>query len=235
MHNKDHIIQATMACFQSPGPQALSSLESLLAKDADVLMSQCVGILQTANTILAEEGIALAEIFSQQGTPLVCKTGCSGCCHQLVLCQPFEAHTILAYLAANPQKLHDFRAAYALWDKATVTVRQSYLDWAVNRYGQGEDDGKHEFMDYLTPCPFLNAEGLCNIYPVRPYGCRTCVALDPACSTPATGQSGTLHLQYSLYTGHHHNRMAITRMLLRCLGAKSAPVPMPEMLAAACL
>lgn len=221
-----------MRCFQTPSSQAVALLESLLAQEADECMRQCVHILHTANAILEEEGRQLAEIFLQQGKTLVCKAGCAGCCHQLVLCQPFETENILTYLAAHPQKLHAFQAAYPLWDKATASMRQSYLTWAVSLYSQGKDDGSHAFLDYQAPCPFLNAANQCTIYPVRPYGCRSCVALDPACTEPAVGKSGKLHLQYSLYTSHHDTRMSITHVLLRALGMKPVHIPMPEILAA---
>lgn len=181
-----------------------------------------------------EEGKQLADIFQNQGRPLVCTLGCEGCCHQLVLCQPFEAKNIHIFLEEHPEKMRDFHAAYGLWNAATAFLQQSYVAWAVNYYSQGKDSGSHVFEDYQAACPFLNAEGLCNIYPVRPYGCRTCVALDPACAQPSKEHKGMLYMQYSVYTPHHAARMALTRMLLRRFGADTQPVPMPTMVAALC-
>lgn len=235
MFEKNPIVKATERCFHSPGEQAVALLESLLVEEPAILMEQCLLILQTANTVLEEEGSQLADIFQGQGSPIVCRMGCVGCCQQLVLCQSFEARNIHKYLETNPLKKQAFRESYRLWDEGTAHLRDSYLAWAINYYGRDEDSGSHVFEDYQAPCPFLNSEKLCDIYPVRPYGCRTCIALDPACATPVEGQKRTLHMmQYSLYTTHHAARMAVTHMLLRRLGTEANPTPMPSVLANLC-
>lgn len=230
MFDKERIAKATGHCFQEPGPEAVALLESLLTAEPETLMRQCLLILQTANALLDEEGRQLADIFSAQGKPMVCRPGCTGCCHQLVLCQVFEAQNIYRYLEEHPEKIQAFRTAYPIWDAATARLRHSYLAWAVNYYGRNEDSGSHVVEEYHFPCPFLDGEGHCVIYPVRPYGCRTCIALDPACALPAQRKKEGLHMQFSLYTTHHAARMAVTQMLLLRLGAEAMPVPMPTML-----
>lgn len=205
MREKEKLITATGRCFQTADAQDVAALEALLVKDPPELMRQCRVIVQAANAVLDEEGRQLASIFESRGTPLVCKAGCTGCCRQLVLCRPYEAENIHAYLEAHPQKLLAFRAAYALWDNATASMRHSYLVWAENRYSRGHDDGSHAFEDYQAPCPFLDEQGCCHIYPVRPYGCRTCVALDPACATSgaifATTSSATPDVTSGITSG----------------------------------
>lgn len=226
---------AALRCFRHPGPEALATLESTLAPTG--LMRQCAVVLQTANAVLDEEGQQLAAIFTQQGKPIICTAGCARCCQQLVLCRPFEARLIQAFLEAHPATMQAFAHAYTLWDAATAPLRQSYLAWAQAFYGKGEDDGSHKVEDYQTPCPFLNQEGCCAIYPVRPYACRTCIALDPACPAPPPEHNGLLYMQYSLYTSHHASRQAVIDLLLRRLhlpDADAQPVPMPEMVARCC-
>ena len=225
---EQEIRQAARRCFTAPGLASLAALEALLSP-ATELLPQCELVLDEANAVLDEEGRQLAEIFRQQGKPVVCAPGCHDCCKQLVLCQPFEASRIRAYLLAHPVKLAAFTRAYARWDKATAPLRHSYLAWAEARYGRGESDQSHALEEDTEPCPFLGGQGYCDIYPVRPYGCRTCIGLDPDCATP--GKSRSLHMQFSLYTTHHTARTAVTALLLRRLGLSPRPVPMPQMLA----
>lgn len=228
------LLNAALRCFRAPGTEALTLLESLLSASPDMLMRQCVLVLQAANAVLDEEGEQLTPIFAQQGKPIVCKAGCARCCQQLVLCRPFEAQLIKVFLHATSGALSSFAQAYAQWDKATSPIRRSYLAWAEAFYGRGEDDGSHAVEDFQAPCPFLDTQNCCTIYPVRPYACRTCIALDPACPAPPLGHNGLLHMQYSLYTSHHASRQALVDLLLRKLGASPAPMAMPEMVASLC-
>lgn len=226
------LLEAALHCFRQPGAQALSALENMLASPE--LMRQCILVLQTANAVLEEEGQQLAAIFAQQGKPIVCKAGCARCCQQLVLCRPFEARLIQTFLEAHPDVLQAFTHTYAVWDEATAPLRQSYLAWAQAFYGQGEDNGSHKVEDFQAPCPFLDQHGCCAIYAVRPYACRTCIALDPACPAPPPGHNGLLYMQYSLYTSHHASRQAVIDLLVRHLGADAQPTAMPEMVARCC-
>lgn len=223
---------AALSYFRQPSVQNLGVLEQLLDVNPHKRMRQAVLILQVANAALGEEGEQLATIFAEQGKPLVCKQGCTRCCHQLVLCRPFEARLIKAFLDASPQILDNFIATYAVWDKTTVSFRQSYLAWAEGLYTRGEDDGSHVLEDYALPCPFLDTVGLCVIYPVRPYACRSSIAVDPLCAAPPQGHEGALQMQYSLYTSHHAARQKVCDMLVQRLNADARPVSMPEMVAA---
>lgn len=235
----DALVSAAGRCFAEPGPEAVAALEALLSPEPGELMRQCVVIIRTANAALDDEYRRLTGIFRQQGTVVVCAEGCAGCCHQMVLCQPFEAVAMHAYLAARPEAMQAFLAAHARWDAATASLRHSYLAWAERLYTHGEDTGEHSLEEYDVPCPLLDAANHCLVYPVRPYGCRTCIALDPACAVPACAEPGRTrgprpHIHYSLFTPHHKARTEVTRLLLRRLGVEARPIPMPEMLAALC-
>lgn len=240
------LTQAALQCFLQPGEASLAALEALLSDDPRVFMRQGALVVQTANAILDEEGRQLAAIFAQQGKPVVCSTGCSGCCHQLVLCLPFETEIIAACLLARPRALSAFTAAYPGWDAATahlvlkettaspvqsepVSFRQSYLAWARRLYGQGHDDGSHTLDDYHVPCPFLDAQHQCRIYPARPYACRTSIALDAACPNPEDGRPGSRNMHFSLYTTHQQARKAVTDCLLQRLASHFMPEPMPDL------
>lgn len=228
------LLDAALRCFRQPGPPAVAALEALLHAEPVALLRQCVLIVQVANAVLDEEGVQLAAIFAEKGKPVVCRAGCVRCCHQLMLSRPYEARLIQAFLEAEPGVAQALAPAYAAWDRATAAYRQSYLRWAEGMYSRGEDDGSHTLEDFQEPCPFLTAGGQCAIYPVRPYACRTCIGLDPACPAPPQGQKDAVYVHYSLYTSHHAARQAVNGMLLRRLAVDSRSVSMPEMVAQLC-
>lgn len=225
------LMDATLRCFVQPGPDAVAALGALLSADPGMRMRQSVLVVQKAHAVLDEEGRQLAAIFAEKGKPVVCSAGCTGCCCQLVLCRPFEARLIAAFLEAMPDKREAFATAYAVWDRSTAALRFSYLAWAEKMYTRGEDDGSHAVGDFQTPCPFLDVQGRCEIYAVRPYACRSCMALDPACPATPPGHNA-LHMQYSLYTAHHASRQAVSELLLQGLAVEARPASMPDMVAA---
>lgn len=220
------LTHAALSCFLQPGPESLAVLESLLDPDPQRFMRQCALVVQAANAVLDEENTAIAELFAQNGTPVVCASGCAGCCHQLVLCRSFEAETIAAFLRANPLALQGFLDTFPKWDTATVDFRDAYLRWAENLYCNGHDDGSHTQGDYHVPCPFLDEALRCRIYAVRPYGCRTSMAVDPTCPAPDNALPGSMNIHSSSLTTHHVAREAVLSLLGRLL-PKTLREPMP--------
>lgn len=107
-----------------------------------------------------------------QGQQLACCRGCCACCRGLfditlldayVLQQGFKTltvaqqHHVLAQVTDRVQQLQrqwpDFHSPYIL-------NRLPHLQWQE----MPEDD--------LTPCPLLDADGLCMVYQYRPLTCR---------------------------------------------------------------
>ena len=247
----------TRYCLQAQEQgAALDRVESLLAHDAATLLRQGALAVEAANAVLDEEGRQMAAILDRQGKPLVCGPGCHGCCHQLVLCQPFEAQRIAALLRACPDHAQAFKAAYVRWDADSAALRHSYLAWARKAYGEGEDDGSHTLNDYYLPCPLLDEDRRCRVYAARPYGCRTSVAFDPLCAVGFDPQSvggtspdtehetcvvlpGSRNMHFSLYTVHQEARKTLMDLLLRrwreAHGGQTPAtddLPMPEMVRA---
>lgn len=223
--------KAAYSYFFSPDAAGLTRLEGHIrgAKAADLRAAALV--MQAANAELDEECREIGALFAQQGQPLACGPGCTGCCFQLVLCTPFEAALIGLYLQPRPESQAFFRKSRQKWDVASRDFRESYLAWAIQRYRHGVDDGTHSLLDYYLPCPFLD-KGRCRIYPVRPYACRSCVAVSGECRSPTKpGEKPGMHnMELAAHTPHKKAREAVLALLWKSVGLEPAQAR-PRMLA----
>ncbi len=197
---------------QSLLADTLLSVKALIPATALMTASSYEGLLalQVANTVLEAEGEGLAQACAAQGSSLACTKGCTGCCYQLVLCTPQEVALILAYMQEHTSCREHFLQQYPAWHAEAKDISQSYLQWGKAFYGEGKDDASHSREDYYIPCPFLDAAGACVIYAVRPYACRSSVAVDARCAAPdAQGKKGMHNMLFSFYTGHDGARRAL--------------------------
>jgi Fe-S-cluster containining protein len=110
--------------------------------------------------------------LSAIGRRLPCGPGCHWCCYLPVRASAPEADLIAAYLGSNlaKQGLQDLKARLEVW-----------LNWhreELPRHITGADISK-TYLLHGPPCPFLSS-GLCDIYPVRPMGCRVHYSSDAA-------------------------------------------------------
>ena len=101
----------------------------------------------------------------------VCTPGCSHCCHQNIPIHAAEELTIMEYVDQNFSSTqrsdlsNRFRAWFAFMNDNTPNLPMlSKKD--INEFG-------NKLIQYKIPCPFLNNEKKCSIYPVRPITCRT--------------------------------------------------------------
>ena len=224
----------TAALFFAASDQApLESLERCLKTKSLHPERAIAMIMQAANEALDAEGHRLAAIFAQHNNPIVCSSGCCSCCYQLVRCSPFDAVLIKLYLAEHQDVTTRFETTYAQWDAATASMRPGYLRWAERCRREGVDDGSHRFQDYFIRCPFLDDADCCSIYPVRPYCCRSCIAVDSACHSPAAPLDvpGMRNMLYGDHTSHKAARDVLVGLLWRSFGIdpKSALfIPMVE-------
>ncbi len=210
-------------CFSKVLPENQAEQDQVILKTLlavkDMLKSenflhQSSIIVQHSNLALETDGIALAKICESENKPFVCKKGCTGCCHQMVMCTPTEAFLIAAYLQSMPQIMENFTENWIVWHEQTKELRKTYSAWAKKFYGEGVDDGSHKVEDYYIPCPFLYADGLCQIYAVRPYGCRSSVSVENSCpKANEEGQAGRQNIHYSLFTGHHAVRQKVLQVI----------------------
>lgn len=119
---------------------------------------------------------AFADSARRGGEHLVCRPGCTQCCHGAFAINPLDAlrlRTALAGLAATEpdraaaieERAHRYLAEFGPsfpGDRATGILGESAADQAA-------------FEDFANeaPCPVLNPEsGLCDLYTARPMTCR---------------------------------------------------------------
>ncbi len=103
--------------------------------------------------------------YREAGKPLYCRDGCSGCCHLAVHATLPEAVAVAAELSA--QQTAEL-VAYV------ERIKKNHKDWGnLKRYLK-------EHKQKLGPCPFLNQQGSCSIYPLRPLACRALLSTRPA-------------------------------------------------------
>lgn len=222
---------AAYSYFFSPGAAGLELLgRHVRAGKAEPLRAAAL-VMQAANAELDEECREIGALFARQGQALACGPGCTGCCCQLVLCTPFEAALIGMYMRPRPELQAFFLNSWQKWDAATKDFRESYLAWAIQYYRNGVDDGTHRLLEYYQPCPFLD-NGRCRIYPVRPYACRSCVAVSEECRSPADpGEKPGMHnMELAAHTPHKKAREAVLGLLWESVGLEPAQAR-PRMLA----
>ncbi len=242
LHNAHiHNFQETVVhCFNSSMPTqeqgrpehvdiSLEKVQQLLLAHENESISMSIDIVCIANAKLDQEGVQMARICQEQGQAFVCVQGCTGCCHHLVMCEEAEALRIAGYLHAHTQIKDAFLHRYALWDAQTKSFRASYMAWAKELYTHGHDNGTHSLHEYAHPCPFLNAQNLCSIYAVRPYGCRSTVSVNALCAQAQGEFSGKHTIQYSLFTGHHLMRKALMHMCQKGIFS-TEPLSLPEII-----
>jgi hypothetical protein len=124
---------------------------------------------------------ARADAATAAGYTIACKSGCTSCCEVLVLVWSPEAIAIARWLAA-PERAEErarFLAAYETWRAGVGDLPERVSERFVARDTQGYDAIMLDAWRRRVLCAF-NHEGRCEIYPVRPLGCRNAHALDTA-------------------------------------------------------
>jgi Fe-S-cluster containining protein len=224
--------EAAIRYFNNPSKENLNEIYQLLSeKDKDINYKAAL-IVQAANTVLNEEIVYITKVIEDRGVVIQCRSGCTACCKQAILCDPFEAALIGFYLLNNHELRKFFNKAYQEWDERTKDIRNNFLIWAEQYYIKGIDTGNHQVLDYYTPCPFL-CNDLCQIYPVRPYVCRAYIALSETCGAPVDPgeRAGMMGIDLGSHTKHKNARTAMSKLLCRKFGIDSMQIygkHMPE-------
>ena len=106
------------------------------------------------------------ELVNQETVELACQSGCDLCCKQLAPCTKVEWDAISNFLVKN--KLHT---------KIRKQAKKTLDEWKKYRKANIATMNLNPmkvFDDWLgKPCIFLDKEGACSIYEVRPMNCRT--------------------------------------------------------------
>lgn len=103
--------------------------------------------------------------YQASGRALHCRRGCAGCCHMAVHATWPEALTAAGALAEQQVSRLD---AYVVRLQAVLPELADLRSY-LKRHRQE-----------LGPCPFLDAEESCSIYPCRPLSCRALLSTRPA-------------------------------------------------------
>jgi Fe-S-cluster containining protein len=112
---------------------------------------------------------------------VACRPSCCACCTQNVTITAIEGEEILRYV--KQQGMEQW-----IGTKLSRTRPVTPPPMTTNEFARACMENRDIDLDQpanLAPCPFLE-NGLCQIYPVRPFGCRlfissvTCSASQPA-------------------------------------------------------
>jgi Fe-S-cluster containining protein len=101
---------------------------------------------------------------------LACRMGCSTCCTRNVALTSLEAYHLTSQLGDNGRKealvrIHAHSSKQRLIPAITINTM-------ATRCMNGEDLPEEHSDPAWGPCPLLE-DGLCTIYPIRPFACRS--------------------------------------------------------------
>ena len=119
---------------------------------------------------------ALAEATLRSGPHLVCRPGCTPCCHGVFAISSLDAARLQAGLAALTAS--DSTRAFRIRQRVAATVAKLTPDFpgdpSTGHLGTDEDSQEY-FEDFANDerCPVLDpATGTCDLYAARPMTCR---------------------------------------------------------------
>lgn len=107
-----------------------------------------------------------------------CKTGCSNCCYGTFFVNQAEAMWVAVWLEKDPERRETFLSRRR---ERQATLRE-HDDLFRRCAGSGAEaaEAALEFQNLKIPCAFLNPDGFCMIYPVRPMVCSTYISITPS-------------------------------------------------------
>jgi hypothetical protein len=124
-----------------------------------------------------------------RGESVSCSPGCFHCCLLYVFTTLQEADTITCFLYEHQDAFEHFLTMYPRWEAAITPIVHNIdrLEAIQEKilFGQETMEERQVFYSDLTvfadlnnPCPFLY-DGVCTIYPVRPYSCACVLSSSP--------------------------------------------------------
>ena len=124
-----------------------------------------VGLLLKEHHQFSSFADAWISSYLDSGKQLYCRDNCSGCCHLAVHATFPEAVAVAEQLSAQQTaELADY----------VERIKKAFKNW-INLKSYLK-----EHRQKLGPCPFLNQQGSCSIYPLRPIACRALLSTRPA-------------------------------------------------------
>lgn len=116
----------------------------------------------------------IIKVSKLQGKPISCTKGCYFCCYEQVLAQGIEALSAAAWINDQPRP---FKKQVA---KKLKKWHQKLKNANINSDLKTHQEIYSSADDYWranVPCPFLSNDNACSIYKVRPFACRTMLAI----------------------------------------------------------
>lgn len=125
-----------------------------------ILMERAVREAETERQRLVEEFETKLRVYlADEPATVMCQKGCNHCCYYPVVVSLLEGVTLFRWLSEH-----------GLWRKA---LQDKFKEAHKAVWGLSPT----VWMLSMTPCPLLNAEGLCDAYEGRPFMCRTTVSV----------------------------------------------------------
>jgi Fe-S-cluster containining protein len=135
---------------------------------------------------------AFADSARRSGEHLVCRPGCTQCCHGAFAINQLDAHRLRAAMAELRVEQPD--QAAAIEERARRYLAEFGQEFPGDRVTGilgGSDEEQAAFEDFANEaaCPVLNPEsGLYDLYDARPMTCRVFGPPVRACSESAEGE-----------------------------------------------
>lgn len=117
-------------------------------------------IAATRERISSEFETSLRGIVAEGGPSITCRKGCNNCCHHPTTVTIAEGLLIYRWLTSHGRWSPSMRKLAQETSDALLGL--SYAVWLLS----------------AQPCMFLDKDGACSIYPVRPMQCRTTFSID---------------------------------------------------------
>ncbi len=130
------------------------------------------------------------------GLELACHKGCAACCTRNVTITGLEGQLIVHGLwkTSQPNRLKQRLQVDGPIGRPAMTTNE----WAGNCL-EGRDIGDREIDQVLTPCPFLDQNQSCSIYPLRPFACR-CFASNVDCAGTGMAEQPDILMEINTVT-----------------------------------
>jgi Fe-S-cluster containining protein len=114
-----------------------------------------------------------------------CRRGCHHCCHNLVIVTVTEAIPIAEYLLASAEWRPRLPGLLAELRRQIRIVSELG--------GSQEDRTAVDWFARKIPCVFLQENGDCGVYPIRPTACRTYFVVSPPADCAPTRPGAQVH------------------------------------------
>ncbi len=102
--------------------------------------------------------------------PVACRSGCNTCCTTNVMATSLEMDYMVKWARPFTDPGISDRILSCL--KGSVYRPSSTINQSASRCLAGREPVYEHSMHGLGACPLLNRDGLCSVYPYRPFACR---------------------------------------------------------------